>query len=134
MFLKSIHVATFQKMRCILANKIQASMQILPFWLMSIFKALEAFYFLTNMTWEVFGMSGKFKFFQWWSQVVEFDTKHLNVVGISFAQVCLSLPDSNLPNKVLIFNYQSKGPSNILMLKLSLSVNYIIVIEDNTCK
>jgi len=36
-----------------------------PFWLMSIFKALEAFYFLTNMTWEVFGMSGKFKLFQW---------------------------------------------------------------------
>ena len=51
------------------------------------------------MTWEVFGMSGKFKLFQWWSQVVEFDTKHLNVVGISFAQVCLSLPHSNLPNK-----------------------------------
>ena len=86
-------------MRYILANKKQESMQILPFWLMSIFKALEAFYFLTNMTWEVFGMSGKFKFFQWWSQVVEFDTKHLNVVGISFAQVCLSLPHSNLPNK-----------------------------------
>ena len=74
-------------------------MQILPFWLMKIFKALKAFYFLTNMTWEVFGMSGKFKLFQWWSQVVEFDTKHLNVVGISFAQVCLSLPHSNLPNK-----------------------------------
>ena len=74
-------------------------MQILPFWLMSIFQALKAFYFLTSMTWEVFGMSGKFKLFQWWSQVVEFDTKHLNVVGISFAQVCLSLPHSNLPNK-----------------------------------
>ena len=132
--MKRIHVETFQKTRYILANKKQESMQILPFWLMSIFKALEAFYFLTNMTWEVFGMSGKIKLFQWWSQVVEFDTKHLNVVGISFAQVCLSLPHSNLPNKVLIFNYQSKRPPNMLMLKISLSVYYLIALEEDTCK